>query len=1046
MLANATAWRRRQAKFALLFPIAGLLGFSGYVVSEKIALLDSSTHLQAVADLTKSLNGLVHELQRERGLAALTLAGFGRIPMDNLVKQFDATNQQRRNFERSLSTFTGRRPSPTALRELDSVRHVLERLIAQRARLESGEIAVPETIESYSGAISAILETASRLPNATPMSRVLSAWTQLARAKEEMGRERAIGSALLAGGRVDLDLYARLNQVRATQETFVATFMTNATPEQRLYYDSVFATRAAREAEALRHRLVAEVARGSIPDVSPGLWYDAMTRKIDLVKSVEDKIAEDVESLVQDNATRAAVTVVLTALVVVLLLLLSWVSLRHSERRAQRSAERLVNAIEQISDGFALWDPEGTLILSNSRLKQLGAGIPESLNEFRRANAGRAAAAIETRTHDGRWLLVKSTLLDNGERAEIYSDVSEQKRREQLIEASEQRLRRILENIGEGIITIGEDGAVRSFNRAAEIIFGRPAATVIGRHVSILTGEMFGSEGGPLEKVVEGSPSVVWYEGRVLRADGRPLLFQAAITGLRLAEEKLLVGIFRDVTEQRNAEEQLRKLFRAVEQSPISVIITDPQGRIEYTNATFRATTGYSSEEVAGQTMASLKSGVNAPDSYGKLWSTISAGHEWRGELCNRKKNGQLFWEMVTISPVVGPDGAVVNFIGLREDITGLKNIQRALEIEHENTRRILESMNDGICLIDEKFDVRYANAALEADFGAVGARKCHEYLYASPGPCVRCAFAGAEPSRFEWHARRTGKIYEVVETQIQSGDGSPMKLCVFHDITTHKEAEAALARARSSAEAANRAKTEFLAAMSHELRTPLNAVIGFSEIIAGQILGPVDERYAAYANDIHASGQHLLALINDVLDVAAIEVGRIVLRESAVDVMSVIDATVGMLRERAERAAVAMTLMPSPDLPLLTADERRIKQILVNLLSNAIKFTPAGGKVEVSATLSQDGEIVIKVADTGIGIAPEDIPRALAPFEQVDSSLSRRYEGSGLGLPLTKGLADLHGAEMELDSEPGKGTVVTIRFPRNRTVLTEPTPADWSI
>jgi len=222
---------------------------------------------------------------------------------------------------------------------------------------------------------------------------------------------------------------------------------------------------------------------------------------------------------------------------------------------------------------------------------------------------------------------------------------------------------------------------------------------------------------------------------------------------------------------------------------------------------------------------------------------------------------------------------------------------------------------------------------------------------------------------------------------------------------------------------------------MSHELRTPLNAIIGFAEVIRDAMLEPVAARYREYARNIHSSGHHLLGLINDVLDLAKIDTGRMDLNEEEVDVSRLIATCLPLMAERAKKGGVELVVPPAPNLPSIRVDRLRLKQVVLNLMSNAIKFTPSGGKVTLAALPTADGGLTIKVADTGIGIRPEEIPRALEPFQQVEQNLSRRFEGSGLGLPLAKQLVELHGGTLTITSELGKGTTVFISLPPDRVI-----------
>ena len=251
-------------------------------------------------------------------------------------------------------------------------------------------------------------------------------------------------------------------------------------------------------------------------------------------------------------------------------------------------------------------------------------------------------------------------------------------------------------------------------------------------------------------------------------------------------------------------------------------------------------------------------------------------------------------------------------------------------------------------------------------------------------------------------------------------------------NVTEEVRAALDLRDAKESSDLANRAKSEFLANMSHELRTPLNAILGFSEVIRDRVFGHTNDKYHEYARDIFTSGSLLLALIDDVLDIAKIEAGRMELYEEVIDVSSVIDAAVQLVRQKADIGR--LHLMTSiDDLPPIRADERKLKQIVLNLLSNAIKFTPAGGSISITARRNDDGDLAIEVMDTGIGISPDKIARALEPFGQIANTFSRGHAGTGLGLPLARSLVELHEGSLTLASELDRGTTVVITLPKER-------------
>jgi len=258
----------------------------------------------------------------------------------------------------------------------------------------------------------------------------------------------------------------------------------------------------------------------------------------------------------------------------------------------------------------------------------------------------------------------------------------------------------------------------------------------------------------------------------------------------------------------------------------------------------------------------------------------------------------------------------------------------------------------------------------------------------------------------------------------------------VVRDFQERKEIEAELEAARLRAEGANEAKSRFLANMSHELRTPLNAVIGFSDLMAREVFGPLgSDKYRVYATDIRASGEHLLGLINEVLDHAKAESGHLQIDEEEVRIAGLIEFAVRMLAPRADHAGVALRTNISAGVHAVRGDERRLKQILLNLITNAIKFTPSGGEVAVSAGLAASGELTLTVKDTGVGIAEEEQSRIFEPFMQAAPAKETSSEGTGLGLPLTKRLVELHQGSLELRSTVGIGTIVVFRLPAQRVV-----------
>jgi len=271
------------------------------------------------------------------------------------------------------------------------------------------------------------------------------------------------------------------------------------------------------------------------------------------------------------------------------------------------------------------------------------------------------------------------------------------------------------------------------------------------------------------------------------------------------------------------------------------------------------------------------------------------------------------------------------------------------------------------------------------------------------------------------------GRWLRVSRSATQDG-GFFLLISDFSDI---KEREQRLDEARREAEAASEAKSAFLATVSHELRTPLNAVIGFSEILSGQMFGELgNSKYIEYAHSIQDSGKHLLGIINNVLDLTKHQAGKLTLALEPIDLVETVESCVEIMHNQCARAELAL-ITRLPQTLMMRGDPGKLQQMLLNLLSNAVKFTAPGGSVTVLADAVADGSVRLRVADTGIGMSPDEIPIALAVFGQVDSRLARRYDGAGLGLPLAKSIAELHGGNIAIDSAPGEGTTITISLPR---------------
>ncbi|HEY1735642.1 MAG TPA: PAS domain-containing sensor histidine kinase, partial [Methylovirgula sp.] len=396
-------------------------------------------------------------------------------------------------------------------------------------------------------------------------------------------------------------------------------------------------------------------------------------------------------------------------------------------------------------------------------------------------------------------------------------------------------------------------------------------------------------------------------------------------------------------------------------------------------------------------------------------------------------------------------DGMPATLITLRPDED--KDLRSKLEAEMRGLRSdadeltaILDTATDGIALIDGEGRILAVNRSAEALFGydqseVVGhaftmliapesQTKAQQYFEGLKSDAVASLLNDGR--QIIGQARQGGTI-PIFLTLGRIGTGSLLKYCaLLRDMTHWKKVEQELDAARRQAERASALKSDFLAKVSHEIRTPLNAILGFAEVIMEERFGPIgNERYRDYLKDIHTSGAHVMSLVNDLLDLSKIEAGRLDLDFVAVDPNQIITECVGLMQPQASSERVIMRLALAPQLPKILADERSLRQIILNLLSNAVKFNEPGGQVIIATAFSDEGNAVIRIRDTGIGMSEDDLETALEPFRQV--ATSRQTEGTGLGLPLTKALVEANRAFFSIKSKKNEGTLVEIAFPPAR-------------
>ncbi len=341
----------------------------------------------------------------------------------------------------------------------------------------------------------------------------------------------------------------------------------------------------------------------------------------------------------------------------------------------------------------------------------------------------------------------------------------------------------------------------------------------------------------------------------------------------------------------------------------------------------------------------------------------------------------------------------------------------------------IAKSLKEGLWLLERRrFAVLLLDLSLPDSSGTKGVRSVRREFPKVP----IVVLTGLNDRQLASEALQVGAEDYLVKGH---STADAMARSILYSIDRHK-AEEMLRAAKEKAELASRAKTEFLATMSHELRTPLNAIIGFSEVLLSEALGPLGhDRYKEYVSDIRSSGTHFLALVDEILDISRIECGRIELEESAIDLAELIDFCLAPFEETIAAKGLDLSIRANGRASRVYGDRRMFKKILINLLSNAVKFTPAGGKIDLRADLDERGRFAISLVDTGIGIDKKDVDRILQPFERGETAFSRTHDGAGMGLALAKSLIEVHGGDLEIDSQPGRGTRVVLHLPRDRVV-----------
>ena len=628
----------------------------------------------------------------------------------------------------------------------------------------------------------------------------------------------------------------------------------------------------------------------------------------------------------------------------------------------------------------------------------------------------------------------------------MIEDITEQKKAEEKLKESEEKYRTLVEGSLAGTY-IFQDGKfkfvsgqilsifgftpqeVLNTRKILEIVHPEDRKKVIKLFTSNLKGDI--SKSGFQFRIIKKNGEIAWVEvlNNLINYEGKPAL----------------LGTMLDITDRIKAEQRNRIMSQLLLSLNDAIVLTDENGNILEVNDAFCRITGYSKDEVIGKNPRILKSGLHDANFYKEMWDSILTKGYWKGEIINKKKNGEFYFALLSISSIKDEVHGLTYYLGIQSDITERKKAEEQIRYQ----ANLLENVNDAIIAADLNYRITSWNKAAEKMYGY----KAEEVIGKEISEVVKVEFPGLTREQVRqilqekgfWkgeaiHYNRFGeKIYVSSSLSIiRDINGNPIgTVGINRDITEQKKAEEKLKLYAEQLEIANaqlqelnKLKSEFLANTSHELRTPLNSIIGFLNLIK-EGLYESKEEMMQFVDNALMSARHLLNIINDILDIAKIEAGKLELTIEDVEVSELLQEVWTLSHVQAEQKKLEYRII-YPEKPIfIRGDRNRLKQILLNLIGNSIKFTHKGGITVKAEVFEEKGHCQFSVIDTGIGISKEKQAKLFQKFVQADGTTTRKYGGTGLGLAITKSLVEMMGGVIELFSEgEGKGTTVTFTIP----------------
>lgn len=627
----------------------------------------------------------------------------------------------------------------------------------------------------------------------------------------------------------------------------------------------------------------------------------------------------------------------------------------------------------------------------------------------------------------------------------IVIDISEKKKAEKSLIENEKRYRAVVESLNQAYYEADEKGKFLYCNQGIFSIGGFSEEDI----KTITAFRLVAKE--DRKRVIEKYKNSVLKnisdlsdEFRVEKKDGTKFWVEQ-ITHIEYDNNGKLIkasNILRDINERKLAEEKLLLLNRTIEQSSVSIVITDPDGFINYVNPKFTQVTGYTFEEVQGKNPKILSSGLQSKEFYINMWNTILSGNTWTGQFQNKKKNGEIFWEDAIISPIVNNNNRITNFVAIKEDITELKKVRDNLTKTEFRFHSVWNNASEGMRLVNEHGIIIDANKSFCKLFN-LPAEKIIGY------PFSKLFYTTADKNALEIYKKKfredeielnfekeitlwngTKKWFSISNSYIKDENNNKLLLSIFSDITEKKKMLLEIIEAKEKAEEMNKVKSIFFANMSHELRTPLIGILGFSELLKEEFQDNPDS--LDMINNIYKGGNRLLDTLNLILNLSKIESDKTEFKLEDKNIVPLIKESIDLYTGIASQNNIDIIFENNYSDINCPIDEGLFNHVFNNIINNAVKFTNKG-YVKISTEIT-DNKVLIKVKDTGIGIPEDKIGLIWEEFRQASEGMSRSFEGTGLGLTIAKKYTELMGGSISVESKVNEGSTFTIIFPLSHT------------